>query len=92
MSGAGAPDVHPSTPPSIGRVASLARDGRSLPGSGPTTIHTEPATIDMSRIIADQAAIRRVNPQRFEMEQLTAIVYIDPVEKICAAYKDVGSD
>jgi 3-hydroxyacyl-[acyl-carrier-protein] dehydratase len=58
----------------------------------PPTLHIDPASIDMSRIVADQAAIRRVNPQRFEMEQLTAIVYMDPVAKICAAYKDVGND
>ena len=48
----------------------------------PPTIHIDPATIDMSRIIADRAAIRRVNPQRFEMEQLTAIVYIDPSKRL----------
>ena len=34
----------------------------------------DPSTIDMNNIIADAEEIRRYNPQRFEMEQLTAIV------------------
>jgi 3-hydroxyacyl-[acyl-carrier-protein] dehydratase len=58
----------------------------------PPILHIDPASIDMSRVIADQEAIRRVNPQRFDMEQLTAIVYLDPVAKIFAGYKDVGTD
>ena len=33
-----------------------------------------------------------VNPQRFAMEQLTAIVYIDPENHIVAGYKDVAAD
>ncbi len=46
-------------------------------------------TIDCSTILADQEAIRRVNPQRHEMEQLTAIVYVDHEEKLVIGYKDV---
>ena len=45
--------------------------------------------IDFNHIVADIEEIRRYNPQRYEMEQLTAIVYDDPVRRICAAYKDV---
>jgi len=44
---------------------------------------------DVDRVLADQAAIRRVNPQRFEMEQLTAIVFDDVARSICAGYKDI---
>jgi 3-hydroxyacyl-[acyl-carrier-protein] dehydratase len=47
------------------------------------------STIDFSRIVADIEEIRRYNPQRFEMEQLTAIVHEDPVANTCVAYKDV---
>ncbi len=49
-------------------------------------------TIDFDQILADTQAIRAVNPQRYEMEQLTAIVYEDLEKKICVGYKDVGDD
>lgn len=44
---------------------------------------------DLNRVIADLAEIRRYNPQRHEMEQLTAIVYEDRVRNVCVGYKDV---
>jgi len=46
--------------------------------------------IDFSNIVADIDAIRRVNPQRYEMEQLTAVVYEDTEQQICIGYKDVS--
>lgn len=49
----------------------------------------DPATLDFTRLTADIEAIRRVNLQRFEMEQLTAVVYEDLKEHICVGYKDV---
>lgn len=52
----------------------------------------DPATIDTSRVLADQEGIRRFNLQRFEMEQLTAIVSVDPDGHIIIGYKDVGPD
>jgi len=52
----------------------------------------DPASIDTSHILADQEAIRRSNPQRFEMEQLTAIVHLDPEEKLIIGYKDVSAE
>jgi 3-hydroxyacyl-[acyl-carrier-protein] dehydratase len=58
----------------------------------PPELHRNPADLDFSRIVADQEAIRKVNPQRFEMEQLTAIVYVDPAQHLIAGYKDVGRD
>jgi 3-hydroxyacyl-[acyl-carrier-protein] dehydratase len=58
----------------------------------PPVFHIDPASIDMSCIVSDLEAIRRVNPQRFEMEQLTAIVLLDKEAKICAGYKDVKED
>jgi 3-hydroxyacyl-[acyl-carrier-protein] dehydratase len=58
----------------------------------PPVLHLDPATLDLSRVLADQDAIRKVNPQRFEMEQLHAIVYDDPEQRIIAGYKDVRAD
>jgi 3-hydroxyacyl-[acyl-carrier-protein] dehydratase len=49
----------------------------------------DPATIDFNNVVADIEEIRRFNPQRFEMEQLTAIVFEDPVRVACVGYKDV---
>lgn len=49
----------------------------------------DPTTLDDSVITADLDAIRKFNAQRFEMEQLTAIIYEDPENKICVGYKDV---
>jgi 3-hydroxyacyl-[acyl-carrier-protein] dehydratase len=44
---------------------------------------------DVNHVIADQEEIRRYNLQRFEMEQLTAVVYADADRGICAGYKDL---
>jgi 3-hydroxyacyl-[acyl-carrier-protein] dehydratase len=49
----------------------------------------DPADIDFNHVIADIHEIRKYNPQRFEMEQLTAIVYEDMVKNVCAGYKDI---
>ena len=48
--------------------------------------------LDLTNILADADAIRECNPQRFEMEQLTAIVFEDMEALVCAGYKDVGED
>lgn len=44
---------------------------------------------DLDRAIAGLDDIRRYNMQRFEMEQLTAIVFEDVARGICVGYKDV---
>jgi 3-hydroxyacyl-[acyl-carrier-protein] dehydratase len=44
---------------------------------------------DLDRPVAGLDDIRRINPQRFEMEQLTAIVYDNYERRICVGYKDV---
>jgi 3-hydroxyacyl-[acyl-carrier-protein] dehydratase len=49
----------------------------------------DPAMLDFSRAIAGIDEIRKYNPQRHEMEHLTAIVYEDPQRNICVGYKDV---
>ena len=58
----------------------------------PPEVHFDPASLDLQRVLADREAIRAVNPQRFEMEQLNAVVHIDPQQHIVAGYKDVGAD
>jgi 3-hydroxyacyl-[acyl-carrier-protein] dehydratase len=45
--------------------------------------------IDRNHVIADIEEIRRHNPQRFEMEQLTAIVLEDLENRVCVGYKDI---
>ena len=47
---------------------------------------------DLDHVVADIEQIRRINPQRHEMEQLTAIVHVDTNDKLIVAYKDVRPD
>ncbi|HZY90298.1 MAG TPA: 3-hydroxyacyl-ACP dehydratase FabZ family protein [Gemmataceae bacterium] len=58
----------------------------------PPELHFDPANVDFGRVLADRAEIRRVNRQRFEMEQLDAIVYADPEQALIVGYKDVRPD
>jgi 3-hydroxyacyl-[acyl-carrier-protein] dehydratase len=44
---------------------------------------------DLNRPVARLAEIHRYNAQRFEMEQLTAIVYEDKESGRCVGYKDI---
>ena len=52
----------------------------------------DPAEYDLNHVVADIEEIRRFNPQRHEMEQLTAIVYDDTEKNIVVGYKDVTAD
>ena len=47
------------------------------------------STIDFDQVTATIEDVRRVNPQRHEMEQVTAIVYESREQNICIGYKDV---
>src|SRR5260370_40438286 len=58
----------------------------------PPELHFDPSGLDFNRVVADREAIRRVNPQRFEMEQLSAIVHLDREKHLIVGYKDVGAD
>jgi len=58
----------------------------------PPPLILDPASLDLSGVIADQEAIRRANPHRGDMEHLTAIVYMDTKEHVIAGYKDVRPD
>jgi 3-hydroxyacyl-[acyl-carrier-protein] dehydratase len=58
----------------------------------PPEAHFDLARLDLSTIVADQEAIRRVNPQRFEMEHLDAVTFIDREVPLIIGYKDVRAD
>jgi 3-hydroxyacyl-[acyl-carrier-protein] dehydratase len=58
----------------------------------PPVLHFDASQLDFSKVLADREGIRRVNPQRFEMEQLTAILYVDPEQHLIVGYKDVAAD
>jgi 3-hydroxyacyl-[acyl-carrier-protein] dehydratase len=58
----------------------------------PPDLHFDVTRLDLGRIVADREAIRRVNPQRFEFEQLDAVVFVDPAQHLVAGYKDVRAD
>jgi 3-hydroxyacyl-[acyl-carrier-protein] dehydratase len=58
----------------------------------PPAAMVDPAAIDTSRILVDREGIGRANPQRFEMQQLTAIVLLDIEQKLIIGYKDVRAD
>jgi 3-hydroxyacyl-[acyl-carrier-protein] dehydratase len=47
---------------------------------------------DLDHVLAGSEEIRKYNPQRFEMEQLTAIVYDNVERGICVGYKDLSTD
>jgi 3-hydroxyacyl-[acyl-carrier-protein] dehydratase len=47
---------------------------------------------DLSNVVADIEEIRKYNPQRYEMEQLTAICYESRETNTCVGYKDLGPD
>ncbi len=52
----------------------------------------DPADINLSRVVADIAEVRRWIPQRYAMEQLTAIVYDDVERNICIGYRDLTDE
>ncbi len=58
----------------------------------PPQLHFDPSALDLANVVADREAIRAVNPQRYEMEQLTAIVHVDTTQELLAGYKDVRPD
>ncbi len=58
----------------------------------PPEAHMDPTRLDFAHVVADREAIHRVNPQRFEMEQLDAVVRVDPEQQLVAGYKDVRAD
>ncbi|HEY1598976.1 MAG TPA: 3-hydroxyacyl-ACP dehydratase FabZ family protein [Pirellulales bacterium] len=51
-----------------------------------------PDAFDLENVIADREAINQVNPQRFEWEQLSAVVHDDPDSQIIVGYRDLTED
>ena len=45
--------------------------------------------IDLTQVYAGIDEIRKYNPQRYEMEQLSAIIMVDEEKDICFGYKDL---
>jgi 3-hydroxyacyl-[acyl-carrier-protein] dehydratase len=50
------------------------------------------SAFDENRVVADLETIRRFNRQRYEMEQLTAVIYEDVEKHIAVGYKDLAPD
>jgi 3-hydroxyacyl-[acyl-carrier-protein] dehydratase len=58
----------------------------------PPELILDPASLDLNNILADKEAIRKINPQRYEMEQIDAIVLEDKILHMVAGYKDIKED
>jgi 3-hydroxyacyl-[acyl-carrier-protein] dehydratase len=58
----------------------------------PPPAHIDPTSVDLTRIVADREAIRKVNPHRFAIEQVDAVVLLDPERTLIVGYKDVRPD
>lgn len=58
----------------------------------PPELILDPAQLDMSRVLVGREELRKSNPQRFEMEQIDGILFIDTEEHIIVGFKDVGHD
>jgi 3-hydroxyacyl-[acyl-carrier-protein] dehydratase len=52
----------------------------------------DPSEYDLERVIAGADEFRKFNPQRFEMEQLSAVVFDVRARGICVGYKDIAPD
>jgi 3-hydroxyacyl-[acyl-carrier-protein] dehydratase len=52
----------------------------------------DPTAVDLTRVVADREAIRKINPHRFAMEQFDAVVLLDPENHLVVGYKDVRPD
>jgi 3-hydroxyacyl-[acyl-carrier-protein] dehydratase len=57
----------------------------------PETI-LDPTSLDFTNVVGTREDFRKTNPQRFEMEQVDAVVLIDREKHIIAGYKDVRDD
>ena len=57
-----------------------------------TDLIVDLSKLDFDKPIADLEAIRALNRQRFEMEQLTAVLYEDTDQHICVGYLQTSED
>lgn len=58
----------------------------------PPPLLVDPVTFDFTQVELDREAIEKINPQRFEMLQLDAIVSIDRESRTIVGYKDIRPD
>jgi len=58
----------------------------------PPAAFIDPAAFVDVHAVYDRDVIRLANPQRFEMEQLTAVVHLDREAGLVVGYKDVAAD
>ena len=58
----------------------------------PPELLMDPARVDLDHVLADQEAIRLLNPQRYEMEQLNGVIQIDKEQNLFVGYKNVRAD
>jgi 3-hydroxyacyl-[acyl-carrier-protein] dehydratase len=58
----------------------------------PPELIMDPIQVDTCSVVADREELRKSNPQRYEMEQLDAIVFVDREQHLCIGYKDVRAD
>ncbi len=58
----------------------------------PPEVIYDVSKINQDRVEVDRDAIYRVNPHRFEFQQLDGIFFIDDDRKIMAGFKDVRDD
>lgn len=50
------------------------------------------AALDLTRIVADAAAVREINPHRHEMELVSAVVHIGAADHTVAGYLDLPAE
>ena len=67
--------------------SSIARDSKRLSAKG---FIVDPSVFNTGEVVADIEEIRRFNPQRHEMEQLSAVIYLDDAKHTCVGYLDVS--
>ncbi len=48
--------------------------------------------IDLNHVLYDQEAVREINPQRGDMEQLNGVIWADPATGCIVGFKDVKPD
>lgn len=58
----------------------------------PPPVHLDLSTLDLNNVVADKEAIQKINPQRFEMDQLDAVIYLDNENHVFAGYLDVTEE
>jgi 3-hydroxyacyl-[acyl-carrier-protein] dehydratase len=58
----------------------------------PPRFLVEPSDVDVSHVVATKEDIRKVNPHRFEMEQIDVILRYDTEAGLCVALREVRDD